>query len=197
MGCGAAALPFLDRTRASPASGAPVRNGDRVVVYIYLDEQTDRIVATTRLNRHLSRETPAYRAGQPVDLLIASRTPAGYNAIVENTHRGLLYNSSLAGPLTIGQKLKGFVRTVRPDGKLDLSLDATGYKRVAPLTEQIIEALKRSDGHLSLDDDSPPQFIRETFGVSKKAFKQALGALYKARRIIFEHPGIKLVQPEK
>lgn len=172
----------------------PVRAGDCVIAYVCLDAKTNRILATTRLNRHLNRDTPAYRNGQPVNLLITSRTPLGYNAIVENAHRGLLYHDNLAAPLATGQKLKGFVRTVRPGGKIDLSLDESGYKRVAALTDQIVEALKRNGGHLTFDDDSSPETIRQKFGVSKKAFKQALGKLYKARCIRFTNPGIQLLE---
>jgi len=179
-------LPFREQE-------TPVRAGDWVIAYVYLDQQTNRIAATTRLHRHLNREEMTYREGQPVSFLVTGRTPLGYNAIVENAHRGLLYHDSLAAPLQTGQKLKGFVRSVRPGGKLDLSLDASGYQRVAPLSEQIVQALERSDGHLEFDDDSPPAAIRETFGSSKKAFKQALGALYKSRRIQFTKPGIQLL----
>ena len=174
----------------------PLRVGDWVVVYVALDAQTNRILASARLNRHLNRETPAYRDGQPVNLLVTGKTPLGYNAIVENAHLGLLYKSQLATALKIGAKLKGFVRTVRSGGKIDLSLDATGYKRVAPLTNLIVAALNMSGGRLALDDDSSPVVIRQNFGVSKKAFKQALGKLYKTRRIAFTKPGIQLLDNE-
>ena len=170
----------------------PLRVGDWVVVYVALDAQSNRILASTRLNRHLNRDTPAYRDGQPVNLLITGKTPLGYNAIVDNAHLGLLYKSQLAAALKIGQKLKGFVRTVRPNGKIDLSLDAAGYQRVEPLTNLIIAALNMSGGKLIFDDDSSPAVIRQNFGVSKKAFKQALGKLYKTRRITFTKPGIEL-----
>jgi predicted RNA-binding protein (virulence factor B family) len=170
-----------------------VRRGHWVTVAIFLDPESGRIVATTRLNQHLSPETPTYAEGQSVNLLVITKTPLGYNAIVENTHRGLLYHSNLAGPLTLGHKLQGFVRRVRPDGKIDLSLDADGYKRVAPLTDKILLALRANQGRLGYDDDSSPQAIRDTFGASKNAFKQALGALYKKRRIRFLHPGIELL----
>ncbi|MBI5773738.1 MAG: GntR family transcriptional regulator [Verrucomicrobia bacterium] len=180
-------LPFREQN-------IPVRVGQRVIVGVFLDPQTNRIVASTRLNRHLSREAPAYWEGQPVNFLITSRTPLGYNAVVENAHRGLLYHNNLAAPLEIGQKLKGFVRTVRADGKIDLSLDAAGYRRVALLTDLIAQALARNGGRLDFDDDSSPGAIRETFGVSKKAFKQALGKLYKQRRIRFLNPGIQLLE---
>jgi hypothetical protein len=179
-------LPFREQE-------SPVRTGDWVVVHVFLDEKTSRIVASTRLNRHLSRDAPAYRDGQPVNLIIIGRTPLGYNAIVENAHRGLLYHDNLAAPLLPGQKVKGFVRAVRPNGKIDLRLDASGYKRVAPLRDQIVQALEGNGGCLAFDDDSSPDAIRQKFGVSKKAFKQALGRLYKERRILFQNPGIELL----
>jgi predicted RNA-binding protein (virulence factor B family) len=165
-----------------------------VIAYIYLDQQTNRIVATTRLHRHLHRQEITYREGQAVGLLITGRTPLGYNAIVENAHRGLLYHDNLSAPLQTGQKLRGYIRRLRPGGKIDLSLDASGYKRVAPLKEQIVAALERNGGRLDFDDDSQPDDIRRVFGSSKKAFKQALGALYKARRITFRRPGIELLK---
>ena len=179
-------LPFREQEE-------PVQPGQSVVVYVYLDHKTNRIAATTRLNRHLNREDFTYREGQPVKFMITSQTPLGYNAIVEEAHRGLLYHDGLAAPLQVGQKLKGFIRALRPGGKLDLSLDQSGYKRVAPFTEQIVAALERNGGFLKFDDDSSPEAIRETFGCSKKAFKQALGSLYKSRRIEFKNPGIQLL----
>lgn len=179
-------LPFREQA-------APVRPGQRVVVYILLDPKTKRIVASTRLNRYLAGGAPPFRKGDKVNLLITSRTPLGYNAIVERSYGGLLYHDTLGEPLRVGQELEGFVRAVRPDGKMDLSLEMIGYKKVASLTEQILDALERNGGRLDFDDDSSPELIRESFGVSKKAFKQALGNLYKHRRIEFLHPGIKLV----
>jgi predicted RNA-binding protein (virulence factor B family) len=183
-------LPFREQD-------SPLRVGDSVIVHIGLDERTNRIVASARINRHLSRDTPAYRNGQPVNLFIINRTPLGYNAIIENAHRGLLYHDNLAAPLLPGQKVKGFVRSVRPKGKIDLSLDASGYQRVASLTDQIVQALERNGGRLDFDDDSSPEAIRQEFGVSKKAFKQALGKLYKLRRIRFRTPGIELLDTSR
>jgi predicted RNA-binding protein (virulence factor B family) len=179
-------LPFREQEM-------PARVGQKVVVFIYLDPKTDRIVASARLHRHLSRDTPVYSEGQRVNLLITGETPLGYSAIVENAHRGLLYRDQMSTPLAVGQKLKGFVRTIRPGGKIDLSLDASGYKRVASLQQQIVQALECNGGKLAFDDDSSPEAIRDAFGVSKKAFKQALGALYKTRRIRFAKPGIELL----
>jgi uncharacterized protein len=164
-----------------------------VVVYVGLDARTNRIIASSRLNRHVSRDTPAYREGQQVNLLIASETPQGYQAIVDNAHLGQLYNRQLASPLKIGARLKGFVRAVHASGKIDLNLDAAGYQRVEPLTKLIITALKMNGGRLAFDDESSLEAIRQHFGVSKKAFKQALGKLYKTRRITFANPGVELL----
>lgn len=179
-------LPFREQDN-------PVRLRQKVIVAVYLDATTRRIVASTRLSRHLSRDTPAYAEGQAVNLLITSATPLGYNAIVENAHRGLLYRDNLSAALEVGQRVKGFVRAVKPNGKIDLRLDASGYKRVLPLQVQIVQALEHNDGHLDFDDASSPEAIRKQFGVSKGAFKQALGALYKSRRIRFKNPGIELL----
>jgi predicted RNA-binding protein (virulence factor B family) len=171
----------------------PLQAGDWAVVYVGIDPKTDRIFASTRWNRFLQRDTPAYGDGQPVNLMIAAKTPLGYTAIVENAHSGLLFKNNVFAALKIGAKLKGFVRTVRAGGKIDLSLDAAGYKRVAPLTSRIIAVLEKNGGKLDFDDDSSPAAIRQTFSVSKKAFKQALGKLYKTRRIEFLKPGIRLI----
>lgn len=179
-------LPF----REQPSR---VRVGQRVVVYVGLDDRTNRIIASARLNRHVSHEPPDYRVGDPVNFLITGRTPLGYNAIVENTHAGLLFQHNLTEELEVGQRQKGFIRAVSSSGKIDLSLDASGYKRVGGLTVQILAALQRNDGELHLDDDSSPAEIRAAFSVSKKAFKQALGKLYRERRISFLKPGIRLL----
>ena len=171
-----------------------VRLGDDVVVAVILDPDTDRIIATTYLSRHLSKEPARYAPGDAVDLLVCGETDLGYNAIVDGRFRGLLYHTNLAGPLRHGARMRGFVKSVREDGKIDLSLDEAGYARVHPLAERILAELERVGGRLNLDDDSDPEAIRDRFGVSKKAFKQALGSLYRARRIAFLSPGIQLVQ---
>ena len=179
-------LPRREQTR-------PVHAGEWVVVAVLLDPQSGRIVATTRLNRQLNRTPPAYREGQRVRLLIAGYTPLGCQAIVENAHAGLLYAGELATPPQIGERVDGYVRKVRADGKIDLGLDPAGYRRVAPLTEQIVAALQANGGRSACDDGSSPEAIRAAFGTSKKAFKQALGALYRDRRIRFTRPGVELV----
>ena len=166
--------------------------GETVVVHVFLDEKSDRIVASTRLQRWLSKAPPAYAKDHPVALLVAGRTPLGYKAVVENLYQGLLYGSELSSPLETGSRLDGFVKAVRPDGKLDLSLNRSGFARVGPITDQILEALKAAGGHLPYNDSSPPDAIRSAFGISKKAFKQAIGTLYRKRLIEIVGDGISL-----
>ena len=171
----------------------PVEVGQKVLVFVKLDERSDRIVATTKLNKHLSRQPVPYKKGQEVSLIIANRTPMGYNALVNGTHMGLLHESRITTPLRSGQEIKGYIGDVHPGGKIDLSLDASGYQRVASLTDRILEVLAANGGRLEFDDDSPPERIRETFEASKAAFKQALGALFRQRKIRFTRPGIAAV----
>ena len=175
----------------------PVREGANVLVHVYLDPKSDRIVATTRFKKYLAASVAPYQEGQAVSVVVGERTPMGYGVIVEGTYYGMLYHSNLAGPLMVGQKLSAFVSAVRQDGKVDLRLDASGYQRVKSLVDQIIEALEQNGGKLALDDGSDPAAIRDAFGVSKKAFKQALGALFKKRLVRFEPPGTVLVPNDK
>jgi predicted RNA-binding protein (virulence factor B family) len=175
----------------------PLNPGDRVVVQVVLDTRTDRLIASAKVNRRLEL-TPldTYHAGDAVKLMVLSKSPLGYNMIVNDAHRGLLYDSGVAGSLSVGQLVEGYVRSVRPDGKLDLATGRAGYRRIAPLTEQLLAALTAKGGRLLFHDNSPPEDIRREFGVSKKAFKQAIGALFRDRRIVIEPDGIRLVPPE-
>jgi hypothetical protein len=175
--------------------GGPVKQGDWILVYVSLDPKTSRIVASGRINRHLNLTPPSYAEGQPVKLIVAGETPLGYNVIVEHAHRGLLYRSDLASPLTIGQPLDGYVREVRPDGKIDCALDRAGFQRIAPNAANILEALKAAGGALPLHDNSPPEEIRAALGLSKKAFKQAIGGLFRDRLIFINPREIRLVPP--
>jgi hypothetical protein len=178
-------LPHREQT-------GPVYPGDDVVVYVALDDRTDRIFASMRLWLFLSQEPPTYDIGQPVDLLIARQTEMGWNAVVEGQHIGLLYHNQIHKPLHVGLKIKGYIAAIRPDGKIDLNLDSSGRHSVMSLSDQILEALEANGGRLNLDDDSPPEAIRAKFGASKKAYKQAIGQLYREQRILLTKPGIQL-----
>ncbi len=169
-----------------------VEVGQKVVVKVMHDKETDRVIATALITQHFSKTKPPYVVDQEVDLLVFEESPLGFGVIVEHAHRGLIYKSNLASPLPIGTRVRGFVQEVREDGKIDLRLDKAGYERVAPLTELILQELAKAGGRLNFDDSSAPDAIRARFGTSKKAFKQALGALFKARKITFLSPGIEL-----
>ncbi|MGB0743615.1 MAG: CvfB family protein [Opitutales bacterium] len=173
-----------------------IQKGDGVVVAIYLDEHTNRIVASTRLHRHISEEPPEYQPNHAVDVLIYGDSPLGYKAIVDKKHRGLLYHSETNDKLEEGDRFTGYVKKVRSGGKIDLRRDPAGYKRVEPLAGQIQEKLDAAGGQLPYNDKSNPESIRETFDCSKKAFKQAIGALYKQRIIRITEEGIEIVRPD-
>lgn len=178
-------LPFREQDQ-------PMTEGDSVLVLVALDPKTDRVYATTRFAKHLGAKPASYTPGQPVDVIITRGTPLGYVAIVERAHLGLLYHSNLGSTLEIGQKMRAYVDTVRADGKIDLKPDPSGHGRVTTIADKILDALNASGGSLDLDDDSAPEAIRAAFGCSKKAFKQALGTLFKKRLIRFTTPGIRL-----
>lgn len=174
----------------------PVNPGDRIVVFIVLDRRTDRLIATARFNRLLDQKPPHYHEGESVRLMVASRSPLGFNLVVNNLHRGLIYHTEIHQPLKVGDQVQGYVRAIRPDGKLDLALGQAGHRRIGPMAEQVMKVLTERGGHLPYHDGSIPEEIRDVFGMSKKAFKQAIGALFKERRIIIDPDGISLVPPE-
>ncbi len=171
-----------------------VRPGQRVVVYIKVDERSQRINATMKLHPYLNRMDSNYSVGQEVNLLIASRTELGFNALLPSGHIGLLYHSETNTPLEIGDNIIGYIRTVREDGKIDLGLDLAGAHRLPELAQRILSTLKAAGGSLPYGDDSSPQDIRDFFSMSKKAFKQALGTLYKQRLVKIEPDGISLAK---
>jgi uncharacterized protein len=178
-------LPFRQQT-------SDPMEGDRCVVYILVDELSGRIIASERLEEFTSKEEPHYAPQEEVDLLVIGETPLGYKAIINDKHIGLLYHTELSEPLEYGQWIVGYVTQVREDGHIDLRRDRTGYRRVEPISEQILEALKTNQGVLPFNDKSSPESIRAKFGVSKQAFKQAIGSLLKQKLIRFEGDGISL-----
>ena len=162
------------------------------IVKVYIDKKTNRIAATTRLDRYLDNTPSNFHAGQEVELLICSKTDIGYKAIIDNTHWGVLYSNEVFQPLKSGQRTKGYIKKVRDDNKIDLSLHKTGYEKVDDITDTILTALKAKDGFLPVTDKSTPETIYKMFGVSKKTYKKAIGAIYKKKLITIENGGIKL-----
>ena len=169
------------------------REGDGAIVAVYVDEYTNRVVASTRLHNHLPPEKPPYTPNDPVKVLIYGDSPLGYKAIVDKRYRGLLYHEENSDQLEPGDQFTGYVKKVHNDGKIDLRRDPAGYSRVDAISERILDQLNAAGGQLPFNDKSSPEEIRTTFDTSKKAFKQALGQLYKARRILIEDNGIRLV----
>jgi predicted RNA-binding protein (virulence factor B family) len=167
--------------------------GDGVVVAIYLDEKSERIAASARLHRFETSEKPDYEPNQPVSVIIYGESPLGYKAIIDAKHRGLLYYSETSDKLEEGDRFTGYIKKVRSGGRIDLRRDPAGYGRVESLTDVILDKLNAAGGRLPFNDKSSPDAIRETFNTSKKAFKQALGSLYKQRRIRFTESGIEAV----
>jgi predicted RNA-binding protein (virulence factor B family) len=178
-------LPLREQTRSS-------RTGDWVVAIVRMDEVSGRLIASCRLDRHLQLSFPEYQEGQAVSLVIAEETALGFKAVVNHTHWGLLYHSELCADLVPGDEIDGYIRSVREDGKIDLRLDPAGYERVGPLARKILAALKTAGGTLPFNDQSTPEAIRNEFGTSKKAFKQALGMLLREGRIHFVEAGFSL-----
>jgi predicted RNA-binding protein (virulence factor B family) len=166
--------------------------GRSYLVKVFLDEQ-NRIAATTKIDKLLSDESVDFEVGQKVSLIIADKSDLGVKAIINNSHWGMLYENELFQPIRKGQKWVGYIKQIREDRKIDLSLHQPGYGKVLSLTDSIIAKLKANDGVLMLSDKSPPEAIYAAFGVSKKVFKQAIGALYKQQLLTIDKSGIKLV----
>ncbi len=165
--------------------------GKSYLVKVFLDDK-NRIAATTKIDRFIEDESVDFEVGQKVSLIIADKTELGFKAIVNHTHWGLLYQNELFQPLKRGQKLDGYIKQIREDGKIDLNLNQPGYGKVVSLTDDILNKLKANNGTLMLSDKSPPEAIYAAFGVSKKVFKQAIGALYKKQLISLDKNRIKL-----
>jgi predicted RNA-binding protein (virulence factor B family) len=169
------------------------REGVGAIVAVYVDSYTNRVVASTRLHNHLPEEKPDYVPNQPVSVLIYGDSPLGYKAIVDKRYRGLLYHEENSDHLEPGDQFTGYIKKVHSNGKIDLRRDPAGRGRADAISERILKQLSEAGGQLPFNDKSSPEAIRATFDTSKKAFKQALGKLYKARQIRIEEDGIQLV----
>ncbi|MCK5070391.1 MAG: GntR family transcriptional regulator, partial [Desulfocapsa sp.] len=147
------------------------------------------------LDKFLGSQPPEYTENEEVDLIIFDKSDLGYQAVVNQSHVGMLYENEVFQKLFIGQQLKGYIYHIREDDKIDLRLQLPGYERVDDVSQAILDVLKENDGESSLSDKSPPDEIYALFGVSKKIFKKAIGALYKKRLITIDRQtGIKLVK---
>lgn len=179
-------LPYSEEKRSLEA-------GQYCVVHVYLDKHTRRITATARLDRYLDVRPAAYQVGQAVDLLVAEATDMGFKAIINNQHWGLIHKNEVFKFLRSGMREKGFIKELRADGKISLSLQPVGQEAANSLHEKILQQLQDNGGTLAVSDKSPPEVISGLFGVSKGNFKKAIGALYKQGRIVIHADRIERV----
>lgn len=173
---------------------AGMRVGGYYLVKIYLDEQTNRVAATEKIDRQLSNDVLTVKEMDEVDLVVYRKSDIGYVMIINNQHIGLLHNNQIFSELKVGEHLKGFIKTIRPDNKIDVVLGKAGYKKVEDETDKLIRLLKENNGYLPYHDKSDPEAIYAFFGMSKKTFKMTVGALYKQRKIDFAKQGIILLE---
>ncbi|MFT6105852.1 MAG: putative RNA-binding protein (virulence factor B family) [Rickettsiales bacterium] len=171
----------------------PMIVGKSYVVFLYIDV-TGRIAASSKLSDFMKEEDGYhFTKNQEVDLLIARQNDFGYKAVINDEYMGLIHTIDILSPIKVGDRIKGYVKNVRDDGKIDIFLQAQGFEAISSVSEDIMGLLKKKGGKINITDKSPPELIYETFKVSKSNFKKAVGKLYKQRLIIIEKDGIKLV----
>ena len=167
--------------------------GDWHVVYLYLDQKSSRLIASTKIDRFLENDRLTVKEGDEVDLIIYQKTDLGYNTIVNQYHKGLIYGNEVFKDLKIGDKLKGFVKKIRPENKLDISLNKSTTEQIEPAAQNILDELKKAGGFLDLSDGSSPEEIHKRLEISKKVFEKAIGGLYKNGTIRIAPEGIYLL----
>ena len=169
-----------------------MQKGHRYVVHAHLDEDSYRIMASAKIERYLSKDMPSYQPGEEVEIMVWQKTDLGYKVIVDNRFGGLVYQREIFQTLEPGMKMQAFVRQVREDGKIDLALQKDGFQKVDDFSSVLLQYIKDQGGHTAFNDKSAAEDIYETFGVSKKTFKKAVGDLYKKRLILLVEDGIRL-----
>ncbi|MBO9634612.1 MAG: RNA-binding protein [Chitinophagaceae bacterium] len=170
-----------------------MRVGGHYLVKIYLDEQTGRVAATEKIDHFLDNDILTVKELDQVDLLVYRRTDIGYAVIINNKHTGVLHFNDIFQQISVGDKLKGYIKNIREENKIDVGVGKPGYQRVEDETDKVLRLLQENNGYLPYNDKSSPEDIYEFFGMSKKTFKMTTGNLYKSRKIVFTQTGIKLV----
>ncbi len=179
-------IPFREQKRK-------MVEGKYYVVYIYLDEQSNRLAASTRIDRYIDKTPANYEEYQAVNLLIYDQTDLGYKAIINNCHTGIIYQNEVFQLLSIGQSVKGFVKKIRDDGKIDLCLAKPGHRKIDNIAQKVLAKLLEINDYVEVSDRSDPELIYQLFGISKKSFKKALGMLYKQKLIDIRNDEIRLI----
>lgn len=175
----------------------PMQKGYKYVVYLYLDDQNNRLLASSKLQDFVEEDGFDFEEGDEVQLLVTEETDLGFNAIINNTYLGLLYHNEVFVNLQPGDVRKGWIKKIRVEGKIDLTLQPSGYGHILGAKDLILNALKKSNGTIALGDKSAPEEIYNHFQISKSAFKKAIGALYKERLIILSDDSIRLNYDEE
>jgi len=168
--------------------------GKSYIVFVFLDKKTNRIAASSKLDKFLDLQSPNYEVGEAVDLLICDKTDLGYKVIVNNSHWGIIYKNEVFQKLHMGQQPKGYIKLIREDLKIDICLQQSGYQKIDDISRSILKTIKDLGGSITVTDKSPPNDIYAQFGVSKKTFKKAIGTLYKKKLITMDVNGIKLIR---
>ncbi|NDV42743.1 S1 RNA-binding domain-containing protein [Flagellimonas sediminis] len=170
-----------------------MEEGKQYLVYCYLDEESLRLTGSSKVDRFLVNQKPDYQPNAVVDLLVFRKTPLGWEVIVDNKYKGLIFDSDIFKPISLGDHLQGFVKKVREDHKIDISLQPIGAKMLEPTAKMILDKLTENNGFLPLHDKSTPEEIQSQLHLSKKAFKKGVGILYRQRKIVIEEEGIRLL----
>ena len=171
-----------------------MKEGGWYLVYCYLDEETGRLVASSKTNQFLDNKKLTVELFEEVDLIVSHPSEIGMNVIVNEKHTGLIFKKDVFKDLSVGDRLKGYVKKIRPDNKLDIGLGKIGYRNIEPNAETILQQLENHNGFLNLTDSSDPESIKDVLQMSKKSFKKALGTLYKQRLVEIKENGIYLVR---
>ncbi|MEZ5199446.1 MAG: S1-like domain-containing RNA-binding protein [Bacteroidales bacterium] len=171
-----------------------MEEGKSYVVYIYVDNESQRIAASAKVDKFLDLTPIEYVDGEEVDLMIYSETDIGFKAIINRAHWGILYKNEVFQKLKTGDAVKGYIKKIRDDNKIDLSLQKTGFELMDEVAENILAKLKEKNGFIPVGDKSSPETISAYFGISKKSFKKSVGLLYKKRLITLENEGIRLIE---
>jgi predicted RNA-binding protein (virulence factor B family) len=180
-------VPFKEQAR-------PMEKGKRYLVYLYMDEKTNRLVASSKTNQFLNNENLTVENGEEVDIIVSHITEIGINVIINEMHKGLVYKDEVYDDaIRTGDRMRGYIKTIRPDNKIDVSLHKLGYQNIEPNAQKILDELKASRGFLRLNDNSHPEDIKTVLKMSKKTFKKAIGSLYKDRKIEMKEDGIYLI----
>ena len=168
--------------------------GKEYVVYMYLDNETQRLAGTTRMNKVLSNETIDFKVGEEVAIMVYEKTILGYFAIIEGKHKGLIYENEVYKPISAGDILTAYVKKVKENKEIDLSLQKIGFEHVTNQIDEVLEYLKANNGFMELTDNSTPEEIAAKLHISKKTFKKSIGILYRKRLISIEPNGVYLVE---